>query len=78
MINILNYIFLLTLYVQKQNPRANTYTNKHIHIDTYDVRTNNDSFVRWTCIALRELYISAPFIFLSFSLQDLQHKRLFI
>lgn len=32
--NLLNYIFLLTLYVQKQNPRTKTHTHTQ-HILTH-------------------------------------------
>lgn len=36
--NLLNYIFLLTLYVQKQNPRTKTHTHTHTtYIDTCNV-----------------------------------------
>lgn len=80
-INILNYIFLLTLYVQKQNPRANTHTHIYIYTQKHTCDTTNKQrqfHVRWTCIALRELYISSSFTLLPFNLQDLQRKRLFI
>lgn len=39
-----------------------TYTHKHILIYTMYEQT---TIVRWTCIALRELYISVPFLFCS-------------